>query len=78
MEGIPQQKQSPSDLPDDFDDVLANLKFQQKRSAGTFGTVENELMNMADGGTADGTREEYYPGWTDDHFKKLLEALSKK
>jgi hypothetical protein len=76
MEGIPQQRQAPSDLPEDFEDVLDNMMIQRKRSPGMFGSTQAQLEQMAQGEDADGARE-YYPGWTDDHFKKLLEALKK-
>ena len=75
---IPTSEVEPSgNLPDNFDDVLDHMRFLKKRIL-TYGTVENELMDMAEGGNADGIREKSYSGWTDEHFKKLLEKLGKQ
>ena len=36
-----------------------------------YGTI-NEIHDMAEGGNADGIREEYYPGKPDSFFKEVL------
>lgn len=65
-------------LPEDYEDVLNNLKFQKKNVPTSYETTSNEIRNMAKGGNADGVREEYYENWTDNNFKKLLEDLGEK
>jgi len=37
--------------------------------------VSNEFHNMADGGDGDGIRDRYYPGWSDEDFRKVTETL---
>lgn len=76
-EGIPQQRQGPKDLPDDFDEKLEGLREQKEDMPSRFAGTEGNLEDMAEGRDGDGARE-YYPGWTDEHFKKLLEALNKE
>ena len=40
-----------------------------------FGTI-NEFYDMAEGGDADGIRQQYYPGKSDDFFKKVLDIIN--
>ena len=76
------EPQSPTgetpEKPDNFDDILENLVFQKKNVPMGYQSTLDVIRMMAEGGEADGIREEYYPGWTDDDFKKLLKALGEK
>lgn len=38
-------------------------------------SIINDLKIMADGHDAAGIRREYYPGWSDEDFQKVLDAL---
>ena len=40
-----------------------------------FGTI-NEFYDMAEGGDADGIRQQYYPGKSDEFFKKVLDIIN--
>ena len=42
----------------------------------TWRMVKNEFEIMADGGNPDGIRDQYYPGWTNLDFHRVLDALS--
>ncbi len=63
---------------DKLNDKLDNLLFQKERVPHQYDSTVTEIREMAAGGTADGIRKAYYPGWTDNDFKMLLEALGEK
>jgi hypothetical protein len=75
IDNMPSQEQDADDLPDGFDKKLAELQAQKEDFPSRFAGTENDLLDMSEGGDGDGIRQEYYPGWTDGHFKKLLEEL---
>jgi hypothetical protein len=62
------------DLPGDFGDKVENLQFQKEKQRMAFAETVDEIRDMAKGGNAGGIREQFYAGWSDDHFRKLLEA----
>jgi len=39
--------------------------------------VSNDFHSMADGNDLDGTRDQYYPGWSDDDFRMVAKTLDK-
>ncbi len=39
------------------------------------GTI-NEFYDMAEGGDADGIRQQYYPGKSDEFFKTVLDVIN--
>jgi hypothetical protein len=70
--------ESEDSLPENFEDALDNLTFQKKKVPMQYGSTIDEIRSMSSGGLADGVREEFYSGWTDGHFQKLLEQLGEK
>ena len=70
--------------PEGFQEQLENLR-EIKKSAGAPGggsayrlsSTLSDLEAMAAGENPEGIREEYYPGWKDSDFKKLLEEFAK-
>ena len=40
-----------------------------------FGTI-NEFYDMAEGGDADGIRQQYYPGKSDEFFQRVLDIIN--
>jgi len=42
---------------------------------GSWDRVSNDFHEMADGGDGDGIRDQYYPGWRDEDFRKVAETL---
>jgi len=77
MEGSPRPKQAER-LPDNFDRVLKDMRDQKENSPALFAGTVADLSNMAEGESAYGVRNQYYLGWTDANFKKLLEELGGK
>ena len=59
-----------SDRPGNFDDIVEAFK-----TRGLDRLVRLELLEMAEGGNPNSIRAVYYPGWTDDDFRALLEEL---
>jgi len=39
--------------------------------------VSNDFHEMADGGDLDGSRDQHYPGWSDDDFRMVAKTLDK-
>ncbi len=39
--------------------------------------VSNDFHEMADGGDLDGSRDQHYPGWSDDDFRRVAMTLDK-
>lgn len=62
-------------LPSNYDSVHDNMEYQMKAQTERFASILTELEEMADGGSAGGIREKYYPGWTNEHFEYLLGDL---
>jgi hypothetical protein len=65
-------------VPKGFDEKVENLLFQKEKVPGQFLETVMELQQMARGGNADGIRESYYSGWTNEHFKTLLDAIGEQ
>lgn len=64
--------------PQNYDERLNNLRKQREVSKIFYQSTLNELIYMSKGDELDGARDEYYPGWKDNDFKKLLKDLGEK
>lgn len=62
--------------PADIAEAVENQKMNREMSRMQYEGTKNEFMNWAEGET-DEVRDEYYPGWADEDFATLLEALKK-
>lgn len=72
------EEEVPGSLPDNFNSRLSSLREERNISVSEFCSVINEIRGMANGGDAGGIREKYYAGWTNNHFRKLLEELGEE
>jgi hypothetical protein len=72
------EKAGEAEPPEGFDDKVENLEFMKKRRPIEYRSTIDEIKAMARGGNGEGIRGSYYEGWTDGHFKKLLEAVGEQ
>lgn len=79
-ENMPEEQEPMlSELPPNFTEKLGIFIYMKKSEEPTykhdFQSIVNELVRMANGENVEGVREDYYPGWTDEHFRLLLKKL---
>lgn len=69
--------ESGDSLPSDFEDKLAHYKNQKATDHFFWSSTENQLENLADGDESTwGEVGEYFPGWSPNNIRELLEKMS--
>lgn len=60
--------------PEQIQERIAHYKEDRKINK-SFHQIIWEYEDMAEGGDADGIRQQFYPGWADEDFQTVLDAL---
>jgi hypothetical protein len=76
---LPEKKKNKAGLSDaEIEERIENYLFPAKHGMlGLYEQTKWDLQEMAEGGEPE-IRAEYYPGWTNDDFKKILKRLEAK